>query len=292
MTARFLKGILLSHASYACDHTHTPIHTHTLQTIEATGQIPTPPACSTPLSTIARFFAGAAEQHGKTAAPPANARPSPRVAGRTQPSIHAAGGEKSPPAHGRTDARPSHALHSSPLDTPASTRARRLDDGQRPPPHHAQRLRPTLTPHAQQQLAPRRPTETLQCMASARPRSHPPPADTAPTEPTAVVYESVEITSPADGGTVTNPSGNILVLFTLAPALREGDSTRLLIDGMPGGMPAEGGLLAPTTSRGEHRLEVQVLDAAGTVLATSAPVYVTVFRNPVRDKPGRPPRSN
>jgi hypothetical protein len=118
------------------------------------------------------------------------------------------------------------------------------------------------------------------------------PADTAPTEPTAVVYESVEITSPADGGTVTNPSGNILVLFTLAPALREGDSTRLLIDGMPPGMPAEGGLLAPTTSRGEHRLEVQVLDAAGTVLATSAPVYVTVFRNPVRDKPGRPPRSN
>ena len=95
VTARFLEGILLSHASHACDHTHTPIHTHTLQTIEATGQIPTPPACSTPLGTIERFFAGAAEQHGKTAAPPANARPSPRVAGRTQPSIHAAGGEKS-----------------------------------------------------------------------------------------------------------------------------------------------------------------------------------------------------
>ena len=166
VTARFLQGILLSHASHACDHTHTPIHTHTLQTIEATGQIPTPPACSTPLSAIERFFAGAAEQHGKTAAPPANARPSPRVAGRTQPSIHAAGGEKSPPAHGRTDVSPSHVMHSSPLDTPASTRARRLDDGQRPPPHHAQRLRPTRTPHAQQQRAPRHPpTETLQCMA-------------------------------------------------------------------------------------------------------------------------------
>ena len=106
VTARFLQGILLSHASHACDHTHTPIHTHTLQTIEATGQIPTPPACSTPLSTIERFFAGAAEQHGKTAAPPSNARPSPRVAGRTQPPIHAASGEESPPAHGRTDVKP------------------------------------------------------------------------------------------------------------------------------------------------------------------------------------------
>ncbi len=41
-------------------------------------QLPTQPACSTPLCTIERFFAGAAEQHGKTAAPPANARPSPR----------------------------------------------------------------------------------------------------------------------------------------------------------------------------------------------------------------------
>ena len=69
VTARFLKGILLSHASHACDHTHTPIHTHTLQTIETTGQLPTPPACSTPLGTmVPRFFAGAAEQHGKTAA--------------------------------------------------------------------------------------------------------------------------------------------------------------------------------------------------------------------------------
>ncbi len=176
------KCILLSHASYACDHPHTPTHTHTLQTIETTGQLPTPPACSTPPGTIERFFAGAAEQHGKTAAPPANARPSPRVAGRTQPSIHANGGERSPPTHGRTDVSPSHALHSSPLDTPASTRARRLDDGRRPPPHHAQRLRPTRTPHVQQQRAPRRPpTETLQCRASTRPRPHPARADTAPT---------------------------------------------------------------------------------------------------------------
>ena len=126
-----------------------------------------------------RCSAGAAGQHGKTAAPPANAQPSPRVAGRTQPSIHAAGGEESPPAHGRTDVRPLHALHSSPLDTPACTRARRLDDGRSPPPRRAQRLRPTRTPPAQQQRAPRRPpTETLQCRA---PRPHPARADTAHT---------------------------------------------------------------------------------------------------------------
>jgi len=57
--------------------------------------------------------------------------------------------------------------------------ARRLDDGRSPPPHHAQRLRPTRTPPSQQQRAPRRsPTETLQCRASTRPRPHPARADT------------------------------------------------------------------------------------------------------------------
>ena len=29
VTARFLKCVLLSHASHACDHTHTHTHTHT-----------------------------------------------------------------------------------------------------------------------------------------------------------------------------------------------------------------------------------------------------------------------
>jgi len=143
------------HRMHAITHTHTHTHTHCKQSKRQVSSPRRPHAA--PPSTVVRCFAGAAGQHGKTAAPPANARPSPRVAGRTQPSIHAAGGEKSPPAHGRTDASPSHALHSSSLDTPASTRARRLDDGQRPPPRHAQRLRPTRTPHAQQQRAPRRP---------------------------------------------------------------------------------------------------------------------------------------
>jgi Domain of unknown function (DUF4124) len=128
------------------------------------------------------------------------------------------------------------------------------------------------------------PTNAMQAPADAAPRAEPGPGtgDAAP------FYQALDITSPADGSTVNNPGGNVLVLFGLSPPLREGDSTRLLIDGTPGGMPAEGGLLAPGTSRGEHTLEVQVLDAGGTVLRTSAPVRVTVFRSPIRDKPGRP----
>lgn len=120
------------------------------------------------------------------------------------------------------------------------------------------------------------------------PDTHPPAPTTTPEAEVAPYYESVDITSPPDGSVINNPVGNVLVHYTLTPPLREGDSVRLLVDGVPGGMPAEGGLLAPTNSRGEHRFEVQVLDATGTVIGASAPVRVTVFRSPVRDKPGRP----
>jgi hypothetical protein len=130
------------------------------------------------------------------------------------------------------------------------------------------------------------PTNAMQAPAGAAPN---PRADVSPgSEDATPPYQALDITSPADGSTVNNPGGNVLVLFHISPALREGDSARLLIDGTPGGMPAEGGLLAPGTARGEHTLEVQVLDAGGTVLRTSAPVHVTVFRSPIRDKPGRP----
>ncbi len=128
------------------------------------------------------------------------------------------------------------------------------------------------------------PTNSMQTPSSAGGSAQ---TSTAPAE-VAPVYQSLDITSPENGGTVTNPGGNVLVHFALSPPLREGDSTRLLVDGTPGGIPAEGGLLAPGTDRGDHIIEVQVLDAAGTVLRASSPVRVTVFRTPVRQKPGRP----
>lgn len=114
------------------------------------------------------------------------------------------------------------------------------------------------------------------------------PADAAAPAP---AYQHVSITEPQDGGTVTNVAGNIVVRFELNPPLREGDAVQLLIDGVPGGIPAEGGLLAPANARGDHQLELQVLDASGAVLATSAPVHVTVFRPPPHYKQ-RPPPSN
>jgi hypothetical protein len=122
------------HRMHATTHTHT--HTHTLQTIETTGQLPTPPACRTPIDRreVLRRSSGAARKDSCTACERTAFTPCRRT------HLAVAGGEKSPPAHGRTDVSPLHALHSSPIDTPASTRALRLDDGRSPPPRRAQRL--------------------------------------------------------------------------------------------------------------------------------------------------------
>ena len=131
------------------------------------------------------------------------------------------------------------------------------------------------------------PTNSMQPAPSgANPSST--PADAAAPGP---AYQHVGIIEPQDGGTVTNVAGNILVRFELNPALREGDTVQLLIDGVPGGLPAEGGLLAPANARGDHQLEVQVLDVSGAVVATSAPVHVTLFRPPPHNKQ-RTPASN
>lgn len=115
------------------------------------------------------------------------------------------------------------------------------------------------------------------------------PADAAAPGP---AYQQLVIIDPPDGGTVTNVAGNILVRFELSPALREGDTARLLIDGIPGGMPAEGGLLAPANARGDHQIETQILDPSGAVVATSAPVHVTVFRPPPHNTQRRGPPTN
>ena len=143
-------------------------------------------AGSTPIGTsIERFLAAAAGQHGKTAAPPANARSSPRVAGRTQPSIHA-GGEKTHHHMAEQMSACCTLCTPAPSTPPASMRACRLDDGRSPPLRRAQRLRLTRIPPAQQQRAPRclspapgkhTPTHTAASAPDAHPRP-PRPAET------------------------------------------------------------------------------------------------------------------
>ncbi|HWA11513.1 MAG TPA: hypothetical protein VHA15_00325 [Burkholderiales bacterium] len=96
----------------------------------------------------------------------------------------------------------------------------------------------------------------------------------------------IEITSPVEGTTVHDNAGNVSVTARLdGEDLPPGARLRFLLDGQPA---------APDTSalsvalagiaRGEHVLEVRLLDDSGRVVAASAPVTFHMWqasrRNP------------
>ena len=115
--------------------------------------------------------------------------------------------------------------------------------------------------------------------------SMPPPAlmpaperDSAdePTEPQG--YE-VSIVSPPNETTIPNGPGNFSVSADVAPGLAPGDNLQLYMDGVPWGEPQGSGIWQLTNVfRGEHSLNVGVIDASGDTVTMSSPVTVFVFR--------------
>ena len=82
----------------------------------------------------------------------------------------------------------------------------------------------------------------------------------------------VSIVSPRNEETIHDNTGRVAV----AVAIRNGDSLaaggaiRVLLDGKPFGPDARASSFAlEGLERGEHRLQVQLMNAAGTVIATS-----------------------
>ncbi len=120
----------------------------------------------------------------------------------------------------------------------------------------------------------------------------------APSQPTlplsgeglvAPVYQGLRIINLEDGGTVTNPAGNVVAEIALAPTLQPGHRLQGLLDGRAEGMPSGGGWLFPGTARGPHTVEIQVLGNSGEVLVSSGAVGITVFRPVPRQKRGGAP---
>lgn len=126
-----------------------------------------------------------------------------------------------------------------------------------------------------------RPPNTMQELAPAGPRATVPTAGETPPPP---VYSTLRIASPENGGTVTNPAGNIVAGIELSPALQPGHRLQGLLDGQVSGMASDGGWLFPGTTRGPHTIEVQVLDGAGRALISSGTVNITLFRPVPRQK--------
>ena len=113
------------------------------------------------------------------------------------------------------------------------------------------------------------------------------PAPTAPTadkadaqEPSAAArpYTLVAIVEPADGATVVDQLGAFTVRFSTEPPRQADHPVRLLMDGEPAGTNVAEGVRVSGSTRGDHLLQLQVLDRDGRLLGQSGTVRVLVVR--------------
>ena len=108
---------------------------------------------------------------------------------------------------------------------------------------------------------------------SAYPRaSRPKPKDEA-------AGYKLAISSPANATIIAKGPGNFPVSASLSPSLRPGHKLQLLLDGEARQPPQTGTRWSlSNVFRGEHRLEVAVLDDKGGEISRSGAIVVFVFR--------------
>lgn len=109
----------------------------------------------------------------------------------------------------------------------------------------------------------------------------------APADPTLQDYRRLAITAPVDGDTIVNPAGHVQVTVVVEPPLLGNHSLRLLLDGEPAGVPQHGSMELEGLLRGDHTLQLIVVDENGSQVQESAPVTVHMYR-PVPKRLRRP----
>ena len=104
------------------------------------------------------------------------------------------------------------------------------------------------------------------------------PSENSP-EPEDPAAPQAIITAPANETTIPMGGGNFSVSAHVEPRLDRGQGLRLTMDGEPQGQPQASGFWDLTNVfRGAHDLVVEVVEADGTVVSSSAPVRVYVMR--------------
>jgi len=84
-------------------------------------------------------------------------------------------------------------------------------------------------------------------------------------------YQSVEVTSPAEQETLWNIGTNLPVQVRIQPALQTGHRLDLLFDGQRRNLnTANTRVTLPDVFRGQHTLQVVVIDSAGMEVMRSA----------------------
>ena len=109
---------------------------------------------------------------------------------------------------------------------------------------------------------------------SAYPRPPPKPSDAVGS-----ISYTVTISSPANETIIPRGPGNFSVTASTTPGLDSTHTLQLLMDGTPRGAAQRGTSWAlSNVFRGEHTLEVAVMDEKGKQVAKSAGIKVFVFR--------------
>ena len=95
-------------------------------------------------------------------------------------------------------------------------------------------------------------------------------------------YEHFTLNSPANEATIRNNLGTVVIETMLTPALMSslGHSIQYYLDGVAHGAAIDStSLTLANLDRGQHQLSASVVDAAGEILISTAPVTVFVKRN-------------
>ncbi|HTS55522.1 MAG TPA: DUF4124 domain-containing protein [Burkholderiales bacterium] len=119
-----------------------------------------------------------------------------------------------------------------------------------------------------------------------------PPAQQAPTQPSASAYTSFTIVSPEDGGTIHTNTGQFQVSVALSPALQGGNGISVSLDGTQ--LPTLRYSLefdvtqeeweSAAAANVQHVLQASVLDRSGNTLIAATPVQFYVHRAFIRQQ--------
>jgi hypothetical protein len=107
------------------------------------------------------------------------------------------------------------------------------------------------------------------------------PTEEEPADEPAPGYEAIDIVSPAEEETLWNIEGVLNVSVSLTPAMQAGHQMRAYHNGMSE-MVSGTSFQLQEVWRGEHTIQVEVLDATGTLLIRSQPRRFYVQQNTVR----------
>ncbi len=91
-------------------------------------------------------------------------------------------------------------------------------------------------------------------------------------------YTKLTIAEPADNSTFRNNAGQVNVKLELEPALQEGDSVAIILDGKDIGQGKSTNVALNNVDRGSHSLQAIVKNAQGSTLISSTPITFTLQR--------------